>query len=59
MIAIQDAAAEFSVSAATLYGLIKKGRLKRFRRVGDKRTFLDRDDLAALLAFREVPVKTE
>jgi excisionase family DNA binding protein len=49
---IQEAAKLYQVSDDTLYRLIAAGRLKRYRREGDRRTYLRRADLDSLFRFR-------
>lgn len=51
---IQDAATEIGVSEVTLYRYLKVGRLKRWKRPMEQRTYLDRDELRQLLEFRVV-----
>ncbi len=51
---IQEAARLYQVSDDTLYRLITAGRLKRFRREMDKRTWLRRSELDALFTPKPV-----
>jgi DNA-binding transcriptional MerR regulator len=51
---LQQAAAEFGLNPATLHRYIKKGKLQRWRREMDQRTYVDRDELRRLLEFRPV-----
>jgi hypothetical protein len=39
----------------TLYRLIRRGKLKRYRKFGDRRTFVDSEEVKAALEFREEP----
>jgi hypothetical protein len=55
LVPLQQAAGEFGVNPATLHRYIKKGKLKRWRREMDKRTYVDRDELRRLLEFRSGP----
>jgi predicted site-specific integrase-resolvase len=48
------AAAEFRVSQATLYAYLKAGRLKRYKRAMDRKTYLDRDEIRRLLKPRVI-----
>jgi excisionase family DNA binding protein len=52
---ITDAAKEHGVSVETLYRLIRLGKLKRYRKFGDRRTFVESEELKAALEFREEP----
>jgi predicted site-specific integrase-resolvase len=52
---IQAAAAEYGVAVETLYRMLRRGQLTRFRRPGDRRTFLDRDELNRVFQYRPEP----
>jgi len=54
VIAIQDAAREFGLSRDTLDRMAERGRIKKYRRDGDKRVFVDREELKAALSYRPV-----
>lgn len=56
---IAEAAAKFGVSRRTLERLVQQGQLRRFRRPGDRRTFVSLDEVNRGLGFREVPSKYE
>lgn len=58
LVPLQQAAGEFGLNPATLHRYIKKGKLKRWRREMDQRTYVDRDELRRLLEFRPAPVRT-
>lgn len=49
----------FGVSRRTLERLVQQGQLRRFRRPGDRRTFVSLDEVNRGLGFREVPSKYE
>lgn len=51
-IPLTQAVTEFKISESTLYRMIRAGELTRYRRRGDRRTFVDREQLQAVLAFR-------
>lgn len=51
---LQQAASDAGLHPSTLHRYIKRGLLKRWRRGGDTRTYIDRDELARLLEFRPV-----
>lgn len=51
---IQEAAKLYQVSDDTLYRLLAGGRLKRYRREADKRTWLRRAELDALFTPKPV-----
>ena len=52
---ITEAAKDNGVSVETLYRLIRLGKIKRYRRFGDRRTFVDSEEVKAALEFREEP----
>jgi hypothetical protein len=52
-VSLPDAVIEFGISRATLGKLIREGRLARYSKVGDRRGFVDRDELRELLEFRK------
>ena len=54
VIAIQDAAREFGISRDTLDRLAERGKLKKYKQAGDKRVFVDRDQVKAALGFQEI-----
>jgi predicted site-specific integrase-resolvase len=54
LIPLQQAAQEFGVDPATLYRYLKAGRLTRYRRAMDVRTYLDRAQIKRLLKPRPV-----
>lgn len=54
MIPLQQAAREFGVDPATLYRYLKAGRLTRYRRAMDVRTYVDRAQIKRLLKPRPV-----
>lgn len=50
---MDQAILRFEVSKSTLYTWLRQGRLKRYKREGDRRTFISRAALAKLREFRE------
>lgn len=52
LVPLQQAAGEFGVNPASLYRYLKAGKLKRWRRELDQKTYVDRDELRRLLEFR-------
>ena len=55
LISLDDAVKQFKVAKSTLFGWLAEDRLKRFRRLGDRRTFVSRRELQRLTEFREQP----
>lgn len=49
---LQEAAAEHGVTRFLIHRLIRKGQLRAFSRIGDKRTFIDSGELAKLLELK-------
>jgi len=54
LIPVASAVVEFQVSRSTLYKLIQRGELNRYRKVGEKRTLLDRRQVRHVLRPRRV-----
>lgn len=54
MVPVGEAAAQFKVSRASLFALMSQGKLKRYRKPLDRRTFVDRQELKRLLRPRVV-----
>ncbi|TMD11205.1 MAG: hypothetical protein E6J00_14320 [Chloroflexi bacterium] len=54
LIPVASAVVEFQVSRSTLYKLIQRGELNRYRKVGEKRTLLDRRQVRRVLRPRRV-----
>ena len=52
LVPLQQAAGEFGVNPASLYRYLKRGKLKRWRRELDQKTYIDRDELRQLLEFK-------
>ncbi len=50
---IAEAAERLRVSRNTLERLIRVGRLKRYRRFGDRKTYVDLDEAKQVLDWRE------
>ncbi len=53
------AAREFGRSRRLLFVWIRLGRLKRYRAVGDRKTYVDRNELRRLLKPRHEPPKDQ
>lgn len=56
---IQDIEKEYRLPGRSLYRWIQKGVLTKYRRIGDKRTYLDRAQLEKELQLHPVPPKEE
>lgn len=54
MIPVSQAADEFGLSTAALFKYLRQGKLKRWRRTGDRRTFVERQELKRLVQPRVV-----
>lgn len=54
LLPLREAAGEFGVDRTTLHRHVRAGRLRAFRRPMDRRTYVDREELRALLMFRPV-----
>lgn len=52
-ISLDEAVKEFRVGKSTLFGWLAEGKLKRYKRLGDRRTFVSRRELERLTEFRE------
>lgn len=54
LIPLVQAAADFGVDRATIYRYLKAGRLKRYKKGMDRRTYIDREQLKKILRPRVV-----
>lgn len=52
-ISLDDAVKLFRIGKSTLFGWLAEGKLKRYKRLGDRRTFVSRRELVRLTEFRE------
>jgi predicted site-specific integrase-resolvase len=52
LISADEAVKVFEVGKSTLFGWMKEGKVKRYRRHGDRRTFVNRVELARFVAWR-------
>jgi hypothetical protein len=52
LVPLEEAAAEFHVSQSSLYRWIREGLLERYRRRGESRTLIDRDQLRKVVEPR-------
>lgn len=59
LIPLAQAATDFGVGQATLYVYLKDGRLKRYKRGMDRKTYVDRDELTRLMTPRVVKRKRD
>lgn len=50
---VQEAADEVGLHRSTLHRWVATGRLQSWKRAGDTRTYVDRNELRALLEFRQ------
>jgi hypothetical protein len=55
LIALDDAAKEYEVGVTTLYRYLRQGRLARYQKLPDRRTFIDRRELERLFEPRLKP----
>ena len=51
---IEEVARDHGVSSDTLYRLLRRGVLSRYRRTGDRHTYLDEEEVRKALGFRKV-----
>lgn len=56
-VTLDAAAKEFGISRSTVQRLMREGKLSRYVRTGDRRAYVDRDELKELLALRKEPSK--
>jgi predicted site-specific integrase-resolvase len=54
LISVSEAAREFHLSTAALFKYLRQGKIKRWRQMGDRRTFVERQELKKLLQPRVV-----
>lgn len=52
MVVLADAARELGVSVATLYRTLAREGIQTFRKLGDRRAYLRREDVERLRGFR-------
>jgi predicted site-specific integrase-resolvase len=55
LIALDDAAKEYEVGVTTLYRYLRQGRVTRYQKLPDRRTFIDRRELERLFEPRIKP----
>jgi excisionase family DNA binding protein len=55
---IEEVAQDHGVSSDTLYRLLRRGVLSRYRRTGDRRTYLDEEEVRKALGFRKIEPPT-
>jgi hypothetical protein len=53
LIAVDDAVAKYGISRSTVFRLFKAG-LARYRRPGDRKTYVSRKQLEDMISFRKV-----
>lgn len=49
---VNDVAREFGIGRTTLYRLIKKYKLPLYKREGDRRSYVDREEVRRIMALR-------
>ena len=49
LVSTDDAVREFDIGKSSLYRWLRQGLLERYRRRGDRRTFVDREQLKRLI----------
>jgi excisionase family DNA binding protein len=54
LISLDEAATQVGASRRTIQRLFNTGELTKYKRHGDRRTFVDQDQLTRLFGFREV-----
>lgn len=54
LISADDAVRMYKVGKSTLFGWLREGTLRRFKRRGDRRTFVSRSELERFLEFHLV-----
>jgi predicted site-specific integrase-resolvase len=54
LISLDDAADEFGVNRVTIFRYLRSGRLRRYKRAMDRKTYVDRQQIARLLKLRVV-----
>jgi len=52
MLTLDQAEAEFGLKRATLYRYVHKGTLTTYGKVGDRKSYVKRDDLIELTRFK-------
>lgn len=57
LVSIDDAAAEFGLSRRTLYRLITDLEIRKYKQLGDRKSYISRSTLQANMGFRERPAK--
>jgi DNA-directed RNA polymerase specialized sigma24 family protein len=54
LLPLTEAAGMFSTSESTLYRLLRQKVISRYRKRGDRRTYVDEDELRTALGFERV-----
>ncbi|PZR66777.1 MAG: hypothetical protein DLM66_12810 [Candidatus Dormiibacter spiritus] len=54
LLPVQDAAAEVEVSVRTVWNWIRAERIASYRRKGDRRTFVDLEQVRNVVGFRRI-----
>jgi len=57
IISVDEAARALGLSRTTVFKFLRQGKLARYRREGDKRTLVDRQELTQLVEPRRVHSK--
>jgi excisionase family DNA binding protein len=54
LISVDEAAGRYKLGTSTLWRWLREGKLRRYRRAGERRTLIDQDQLDRLVEPREV-----
>ena len=54
-VTLDVAAKEFGISRSTVQRLMREGAISRYVRTGDRRAYVDRDELRDVLTLRKEP----
>jgi predicted site-specific integrase-resolvase len=52
-VSVPEVQQAYSLSRSTIYRLVRAGQLTLYRRAGDRRSYVERDRVEALVRFRE------
>jgi|GEM_PF-4255952 len=59
MLTLDQVEKEFGLKRSTLYRHVAKGELSTYRRVGDRRAYVKREDVVKLIEFKPSEKRTE
>ena len=54
IVSVDEAARELGLSRTTIFKFLREGKVARYRREGDRRTLVDRNELAQLVEPKRV-----